>query len=288
MENYYALLGVSRKASLSEITKAYRRLARSYHPDRNSELEAGDKFRMITEAYRILREPNTRTKYDNWLKQNRSSTVKTWWRKARSTIQEHFATTARNEPTVTPKQTEPVRVLKIDLPVSEAINGTTKVLTCPESPENKFDLQIPAGTLSGETIHVPLPNTYGREIIAVINHKHDSQQSFERRGITIRVPITVTEAICGTRLPVQTATGQVMLRVPALSQNNQEFRIKGKGPEINGKNIDIYVKLSVETPDTMLDHELRQAANQLDRYYSSGLRQPSQSNATGEAIKIVE
>lgn len=65
-KDYYATLGVDRKASKDEVQKAYRKLARKYHPDVNPSDEAEDKFKEITEAYEVLKDPDKRQKYDQF------------------------------------------------------------------------------------------------------------------------------------------------------------------------------------------------------------------------------
>src|SRR5215204_3559455 len=62
--DYYKTLGVDRKASQEEIKKAYRKLARQYHPDTNKDAGAEERFKAISEAYDVLGDPDKRKKYD--------------------------------------------------------------------------------------------------------------------------------------------------------------------------------------------------------------------------------
>jgi molecular chaperone DnaJ len=66
VSEFYALLGVSRDASEADVKKAYRKLAMEYHPDRNSSAEAEARFKEITEAYEVLRDPQKRAVYDRY------------------------------------------------------------------------------------------------------------------------------------------------------------------------------------------------------------------------------
>ena len=70
MADYYALLGIGRDASPEEIKKAYRKLALKYHPDRNEgSKEAEERFKEVTEAYEVLRDPEKRSRYDRYGKE---------------------------------------------------------------------------------------------------------------------------------------------------------------------------------------------------------------------------
>src|SRR6187200_1467446 len=62
--DYYKVLGVDKKASQDDIKKAYRKLARKYHPDTNKEAGAEERFKEISEAYDVLSDPEKRKKYD--------------------------------------------------------------------------------------------------------------------------------------------------------------------------------------------------------------------------------
>ena len=71
--DYYEVLGVPRGASEEEIKKAFRKLALKYHPDRNKEKGAEDKFKEINEAYQVLSDSSLRSKYDQFGHQGVSS-----------------------------------------------------------------------------------------------------------------------------------------------------------------------------------------------------------------------
>jgi curved DNA-binding protein CbpA len=64
-DDYYEVLGVPRQASTLEIRRAYRRLARQFHPDRNPRPDSPERFRTIAEAYAVLGDPASRTRYDH-------------------------------------------------------------------------------------------------------------------------------------------------------------------------------------------------------------------------------
>ena len=65
-KDYYAILGVPRNATQEEIKRAYKRLARQYHPDVNKSPEAEEKFKEINEAYAVLSDPEKRRIYDTY------------------------------------------------------------------------------------------------------------------------------------------------------------------------------------------------------------------------------
>jgi len=64
--DYYGILGVPREASEADIKKAYRKLAMDYHPDRNKSHDAEERFKRLTEAYEVLRDPEKRAVYDRY------------------------------------------------------------------------------------------------------------------------------------------------------------------------------------------------------------------------------
>ena len=85
-KDYYEILGVPRSASADEIRKAYRKLAKKYHPDVSKEKDADVRYREINEAYEVLKDPDKRGRYDtlgaNWEQgqEMKRQAVLTWWR----------------------------------------------------------------------------------------------------------------------------------------------------------------------------------------------------------------
>ena len=65
-QDFYSILGVTRSSSAEEIQRAYRKLARTYHPDVNKDPAAEERFKEISEAYDVLSDPETRAKYDRF------------------------------------------------------------------------------------------------------------------------------------------------------------------------------------------------------------------------------
>ena len=65
-QDYYAILGVSKTATQEEVQRAYRKLARKYHPDINKAADAEEKFKQINEAYEVLGDPDKRARYKIW------------------------------------------------------------------------------------------------------------------------------------------------------------------------------------------------------------------------------
>ena len=138
-DDYYRVLGVPADASMHEIRRAYRRLARQHHPDRNPNPEDPERFRTLAEAYAVLNDPARRARYD---------------RASQPPARRHPPRTAPAIPT---------RRGVLELSAHEARLAATNALTLTTT--NGVTIVLPAGLADGDELTVAVPE--GRVVLTV-------------------------------------------------------------------------------------------------------------------------
>jgi curved DNA-binding protein CbpA len=138
-EEYYRVLGVTRDAGTPEIRRAYRRLARQHHPDRNSEPDGPEQFRRLAEAYAVLSDPGRRTRYDHPIR----------------------PAGRRDAPSATPAI--PTRHGVLELSPREARLAETMTLALTTS--NGLAIVLPVGVADGDQVVFTVPE--GRAVLTV-------------------------------------------------------------------------------------------------------------------------
>lgn len=234
-KDYHAVLGVSRTASADEIKQAYRKLAMKYHPDRNQEPGAEQKFKEIKEAYEFLSDPAKASHSfgDFAHQQSRSQDFKDFDELLRKFAHQEFFNHAR----------EVVQVVKISL--EDAYTGKRVSVS-------SGVLSIPPGVRSGTKIY--LNNRFYR--IDVVPHT-----KFKRSENDLLVDTTISaiEAMLGIDASLDHLNGSsLQFKIPAGIQPGQIVRIAGKGmkcPE-SDKHGDILVRISVSIPKQLSDQDL--------------------------------
>jgi len=291
MKDPFQILGLTQSANEADVKSAFRKLAKKYHPD----LHPGDqnnleKFREINNAYdelsREFRKEREAGEAKFGFRRKKNSGQKETNASAGSKYR-----FAREEPQPEPSRTEPNSenkrsaedilgdffsgfraskeketdkaqqdlTYRLKLSLEDAAMGTTRRVQIRNG--KKLDIKIPAGVEDGQQIRLrgqgmaASDGGPGDTIITISVKEHPY---FTRHGsnIHLELPVTVDEAVLGAKVNVPTVDGEVMLNIPAGSNTDSIFRLKGKGGLIRGKTdsdghplrADQYVSLKVILP----------------------------------------
>jgi DnaJ-class molecular chaperone len=285
-QDFYSILGVPKTADQKELKKAYRRLARKYHPD----LHPGDKkaamekkFQELNEAYEVLGDETSRKKYDqygpNWKEAEAYERARQQAGGGFPGGQPHpgfgqgsaadfsdifesmFGRGAQREGSSFRNFAMAGADLEADLPISlrEAFTGTRRTVTLTDASgtPRPIEVRIPAGVRNGERLRVKGKGSPGRGGGPPGNlffHVHIAPHPvFHRKeaDIVVTLPLWPWEAVLGTEVQVPTLSGPVRLKIPPDSQPNQRMRLKGKGlPQRTGGHGDQFVVLNIVMPKT--------------------------------------
>ncbi len=265
--DYYKVLELEKGASDDAIKKAFRRLARQYHPDANpNNPEAEERFKQISEAYEVLGNPEKKAKYDSMSSQYnafRNSGQGTSWQdfgKSNSfqfrsedfadtfsgtsfgdLLSQLFGSASKRSSTRPTQQAVPKRRFQVNITLEEAYNGVTKRFTIDEK---KVDIAFKPGIANEQRLRVPA----GELEVVITPHKR-----FTRDGNNLMVTehVAYTTAVLGGTISVKTLAGTVSMTIPPGSRSGKTFRLKAQGmphyerPSTKG---DLLVTIQVDVP----------------------------------------
>ncbi|MFD0863777.1 DnaJ C-terminal domain-containing protein [Sungkyunkwania multivorans] len=274
--DYYKVLGLDKTASDGDIKKAYRKLARKYHPDLNpNDTEAEKKFKRINEANEVLSDPEKRKKYDeygkDWQHAEEFEKAKRAQRDSRDFGGYTYTQGQSSEDfsdffdamfggagyrsrgrQVKFRGQDYNAELSMDL--MDVYKTQKQTLTINDK---KIRITIPAGIEDGQTIKIaghggPGVNG-GPNGDLYITFAINNNTSFKREGAnlykTIQLPLT--KAVLGGEITIETLSGKVKLKVAPQTQNNTKVKLKGKGfPKYKkeGQYGDLYITYQVQLP----------------------------------------
>ncbi|MCX7515213.1 DnaJ C-terminal domain-containing protein [Frateuria hangzhouensis] len=287
-KDYYDILGVKPDASEAEIKSAYRKLARQYHPDRNKDPGAEERFKAINEANEALRDPEKRRAYDQLraggYRGGEQFRPPPGWGQGggfgdagngdfSDFFESLFGRTGggpRAQPR--PRRGRDVQAqVQIDLQTAFDGGRTRLALHDSSGQERVLEVKIPAGILPGQVIRLGgqgQPGAAGGpngDLMLEVTIRDDPRFRLEGRNVLHVLPLAPWEAALGTTVPVQTLAGAVDLRIPPGSQSGRKLRLKGRG--LPGASPgDQFVELSIRAPAAESDAQ-REAYESLQKQF---------------------
>lgn len=293
-KDYYKTLGVLRNAKEDEIKKAYRKLARKYHPDVSKEPNAEEQFKAVQEAYEVLKDAKKRAAYDqlgsNWQGGQEFRPPPNWEGFAgaggfedigggdfsdffasifgggrarqggfRQTRQGGFSQRGQDEHA------------KINISLEDAFHGGAKTVHLQvrevdahgqmHMKTRTLKITIPKGIISGQQLRLAQQGSPGigkgpaGDLFLEIDVNPHPAFTLQGRDIYLTLPVTPWEAALGAKVTVPTLAGPVEMKIAAGAQAGQKLRLKGRGLPGTPVAGDQYALLQIVTPPANTDAE---------------------------------
>ena len=284
--DFYDVLGVKRDASADDIRRAYRKLARKYHPDVNKESGAEERFKEVSEAYDVLSDPDKRAKYDRF---------GAAWRQAGDGPQPGPAAG------FDPGDFGGVRVefgdgdlgdfsdvfdslfggcrrggarrgfggfaargadheTTLELALEEAARGGRRQIKLADG--RSYDVSVPAGVRDGQRIRLAGEGGQGAsggpsgDLFLRVQLKPHPRFRLDGRDLHVDLPVAPWEAALGATIDVPTLEGSAKVKVPAGSSSGRKLRLRGQGfPGPRGGHGDLYATVRIAVPKHLSDRE---------------------------------
>jgi len=285
-KDYYELLGVERDASQDEIKRAYRKMARKYHPDVSKEADAEERFKEVNEAYEVLKDPEKRAAYDqlgaNWQAGQDFRPPPDWdqgfefhgggFTNADAADFSDFfenlfgrggfsSASARQRGGFKTSGNDTHAKILIDL--EDAYHGASKSITLKHSElgadgrpvikQRTLNVKIPKGVCQGQNIRLSGQGEPGfgdgkaGDLYLEVGFNAHALYRVDGKDVYVELPVAPWEAALGASVNAPTPGGQVSLKIPAGSQSGMKLRLKGRGIPAKQPG-DLYVETKITLP----------------------------------------
>lgn len=293
-KDYYKILGVDKNASTEEIKKAYRKLAKKYHPDLHpNDEKAQEKFKEINEAYEVLSDENKRKQYDafgssynfthgqnfdpsqfgfdNFGKGFRY----TYTTQGAENFSDFFnmifggkdfglgdlfgGMKKGKNPFSRARADKPKYESEIYITVEEGYNGVTKQISLKIGGEDKtLSVKIPKGILPGKKIKINGEKAgINGDVYIKVNILSDDRLRLEGIDIYKRVDIYPWDAYFGTKIVVDTLSGKIKVSIPENMEGGKKIRVPRKGyKDMEGNTGDLYIVVNIVNPPRLTGEQI--------------------------------
>ena len=282
-------MGIKKDAPQDEIKRAYRKLARKYHPDVSKEKDAEVRFKEVGEAYEVLKDPEKRVAYDqlgaNWKAGQAGFQPPPDWDSGfefhdgganGADFSDFFSSLfgqraggfqgARQAQHTQGEDSH----AKVFIDIEDAYHGASRSLSLrttalgkdgrPEIKTRTLNIKVPKGVKEGQNIRLQgqgSPSVAGGkagDLYLKVEFNPHSIYKVEGADVSLELPITPWEAALGTKVQVPTPAGKIDLKIPLGVSSGKRMRLKGRGipAKIAG---DFYITLEIVLPDKLSDKE---------------------------------
>ena len=293
-KDYYKILEVEKNSSQDEIKKAYRKLAKKYHPDLNpNDNKAQEKFKEINEAYEVLGDVEKKKKYDTFGSSNDfsggqnfdpsqygysytsssdgdfSDFFSTFFGGGGSggsrgfNINDLFGGGGRASSGFGSKRHQPQRQSyesDLGITLAEGYMGETKEISLNFGGETKkMSIKIPKGIFPGKRLKVK-GEKWGidGDVIFKINLIDDAKNRLEGLDIISRMDLLPWEAALGTKTIVTTLSGKIKVNIPKGIAGGKRIRVPNKGyVDMNNNTGDLYIEVNIVNPPHLSEEEVK-------------------------------
>ncbi|MDP5208200.1 DnaJ C-terminal domain-containing protein [Microbulbifer sp. 2205BS26-8] len=304
-KDYYRILGLERGADQAEIKRAYRKLARKYHPDVSSEKNSEEHFKEVNEAYEVLKDPEKRAAYDRLgagYQPGQDFHPPPGWDEGfefhgggytnadpeafsdffeslfgRGGFSQTYGSRQRRQYNAQGENT----YARIAIDLEDSYRGGTRQITLkhptlgadgrPQLRERTLNVKIPKGIIGGQQIRLAGQGEPGMgtgapgDLYLEISFNPHALYHTEGKTVFLDLPLTPWEIALGAKVQVPTPDGPVKMTIPANSANGKKLRLKGRGIPARQPG-DMVVVLQTVTPPANTDAQ-REAYRQFGKAF---------------------
>jgi len=283
-KDYYKILGVERDVSQPELKKAYRKMARKYHPDVSKESDAEERFKEVNEAYEVLGDADKRSQYDTLgsnYQNGQNFNPPPGWEGGFDFNQ--FTQGGQGQPAggagfsdffesmfggaaggagfqqggfgQQQRRKPPAETMILWVDLEDVFAGGKKKVRLPSG--STIEVKIPKGFEDGKKIRLTGKGSNGSDIHLKIQLKKHPLYNVDGKNVTSTLLIAPWEAALGASLNIDTLAGTIKLKIPEGAESGKKMRLKGRGLPSKSTSLtgDQYVLIQLATPPATTEED---------------------------------